>query len=56
MSVKKKNELVHIVSPLLNDINNYLSSFEDRPLSEEAILIGNLAELVTELITSSIKS
>jgi hypothetical protein len=56
ISTKEKEELVNIVSPLFHDINSYLSSFEGRTLSEEAILVGNLAELVTELITLSIRS
>jgi len=49
MSAKKKKELVDIVSPLFPEINAYLDSFGERPLSEEATLVGNLAELVSEL-------
>jgi hypothetical protein len=48
----KKTEirkLVDQVDPYMEDINSYLNSFKDEPLSEEATLLGNLAELVTEL-------
>jgi hypothetical protein len=46
--IQKKN-LVDTVYPFINKINEYLSSFKDRPLSDEAIMLGNLAELVSEL-------
>jgi hypothetical protein len=48
----KKTEikkLIEQVSPYMKDINTFLDSFIDQPLTEEATLIGNLAELVSEL-------
>lgn len=54
LSKKKKMQLIESVDPYMSEINNYLSSFEQQPLSEEATLIGNLAELVTELKINSI--
>jgi hypothetical protein len=48
-SEKQKNKLVKSVEPYLNEINEFLDSFKDEPLSHEAILMGNLAELVSEL-------
>lgn len=47
---KKRRELIDVVNPLFKEIDEYLNSFEDRPLTNEAILVGNLAELVRELI------
>lgn len=38
-----------VVSPRLSQINSYLDSFENKPLTHEASLLGNLAEIVTEL-------
>jgi hypothetical protein len=49
LSNKEKRELTNIVSPLFPDINNFLDSFGEDPLSDEAIVIGNLAEFVCEL-------
>lgn len=49
LSKKKKQELLDVVGPLLPEINIYLDSFVDKPLSDEAILIGALAEFVCEL-------
>lgn len=49
MKPKKIKQLIESVDPYMNDINNYLNSFKQEPLSEEATLLGNLAELVTEL-------
>lgn len=46
---KEKQELIKLVAPLLNQIDEFLESFKDQPLPEEAILLGNLAELVSEL-------
>jgi len=53
LSAKKKKELIDIVSPLFPEINAFLDSFGDSPLSEEATLVGNLAELVAEWQASS---
>jgi hypothetical protein len=50
LSDKEKNELISAVTPLFEQISGYLDSFADRPLTEEAALIGNLAEFVQELI------
>lgn len=48
-SDEQKKKLIYRVSPYMDDINDFLNSFQDQPLSEEAILIQNLAELVSEL-------
>ena len=48
-SEKQKKKLVKTVWPYLVQINDFLDSFGDEPLSHEAILFGNLAELVSEL-------
>ena len=48
-SERQKKKLIKSVDPFMNEINKFLDSFEDQPLSEEAILMGNLAELVSEL-------
>jgi hypothetical protein len=48
----KKTEikkLIKQVSPYMKDINTFLDSFKYQPLTEEATLIENLAELVSEL-------
>jgi len=42
-------KIIESVEPYMNDINMYLDSFKEKPLNEEAMLLGNLAELVTEL-------
>jgi len=46
---KEKKRLVKTVAPYMPEINKFLDSFEDGVLSDEAILFGNLAELVSEL-------
>ena len=48
-SKAQKRKLISTVEPYFNKINSFLDSFEDRPLTYEATLIGNLAELVSEL-------
>lgn len=48
-SEKQKKNLVKRVYPFMSEINRFLDSFGDEPLSHEAILLGNLAELVSEL-------
>ncbi|ATP55248.1 hypothetical protein CPT03_01605 [Pedobacter ginsengisoli] len=48
-SKNKKEELMNTVNPLLPKINTFLDSFGDDPLSDEAILLGDLAQLVCEL-------
>jgi hypothetical protein len=42
-------KVIDVVNPKMNIINNYLDSFKEEALPSEAILIGNLAELVTEI-------
>jgi hypothetical protein len=49
MEVGQKKKLVNAVDPFMHEINQYLSSFRDQPLDEVAILIQDLAELVSEL-------
>ncbi|WP_295793191.1 hypothetical protein [Mucilaginibacter sp.] len=46
---KEKKRLVKRVAPYMPEINKFLDSFEDGVLSDEALLFGNLAELVSEL-------
>ena len=48
-SEKQKKKLVKTVWPYMVGINEFLDSFGDEPLSHEAILLGNLAELISEL-------
>jgi hypothetical protein len=48
-SEKQRLELCQRVVPLLPRIDAFLDSFGSRPLSNEAILIGHLAEAVLEL-------
>ena len=43
-------KIIGIVSPKMGLINSYLDSFGSKPLSHEATLTGNLAELVSELM------
>jgi hypothetical protein len=50
---QQKKQLIKKVEPLFNEINCFLESFNDRPLSYEAILLGNLAELVSELLVQN---
>jgi hypothetical protein len=52
MNEKEKVMLISAVKPLFEDINIFLKSFDGEPLSEEAIAIGELAELVSELLVS----
>lgn len=47
-SSKTLTRLVQAVSPNFNEVNQYLDSFENRPLPEHAILLGTLAECATE--------
>ena len=44
-----RKELIAVVGPLLTDINKFLDSFGDDPLSDEAIVMGSLAEFTCEL-------
>jgi hypothetical protein len=47
-SSKTLTRLVQVVTPNFDKINQYLDSFEKRPLSEHAILLGSLAECAVE--------
>ncbi|MFT3935097.1 MAG: hypothetical protein QM726_15830 [Chitinophagaceae bacterium] len=42
-------KLFNIIEPKLDIIDAYLDSFEDKPMTHEAMLIGNLGELGAEL-------
>ncbi|HEY8784220.1 MAG TPA: hypothetical protein VIM16_21510 [Mucilaginibacter sp.] len=48
-SEKQKKKLIKTVYPYMIEINEFLDSLGDEPLGHEAILLGNLAELVSEL-------
>jgi len=48
-SKAKLKKIIETVSPKMDFINNYLDSFKSEPLNYEATLIGNLAELISEL-------
>ena len=52
-SERQKQKLINTVDPLMREINTFLNSFNDQPLNDEAMLIGNLAELVSELKLNS---
>lgn len=45
----EREALIAVVDPLMGDINDFLESFKDLPLSDEAMRLGNFAELVSEL-------
>jgi hypothetical protein len=49
MKKSEKIKLINSVQPFFDEINSYLDSFKDIPLNEEAMLLGELAELVSEL-------
>jgi len=46
----KLKRLIDLVYPKMDEINKYLDSFKTEPMPDEAILVGSLAELVSELI------
>lgn len=48
-SEKQKRKLIKTVWPYMAEINEFLDSFGDEPLSYGACLLGNLAEFVSEL-------
>ena len=50
MKKNKKTQLIETIAPYMSEINKFLDSFKEEPLSEEATRVGNLAELVTELM------
>jgi len=45
-----KKRLVNLVAPHMSQINNYLSSFGNAALSDDAIFLGRLAETASEII------
>lgn len=45
-------EIIAKVEPLINEINDYLNSFKQNPLTEIAQKIGNLTELYEEIKTA----
>lgn len=49
MSNDQKKTLIHIVDPLMSEIEAYLDSFVNKVFTHEASLISDLAELVAEL-------
>jgi len=49
ISETQKKKLIKAVWPFMAEINDFLNSFGDEPLNYEACLLGNLAELVSEL-------
>ncbi len=46
---KQKAKLLMTVNPSMSGIDEFLDSFVDGPLNYEAILLGNLAKLISEL-------
>ena len=56
MTTKEAKYLIDIVGDRIQDINDYLDSFADRPLTENAQQLGALAELVSELKNASQQS
>jgi hypothetical protein len=50
---KQKKKLIKLVYPFMIEINEFLDSFGDEALSNEAVLLGNLAELVSELMADN---
>ena len=53
MTTKEAKYLIDLVGDRIQDINDYLASFADRPLTENAQQLGALAELVSELKNAS---
>jgi len=49
LTERQRSNLVNKISPSLMEIDTYLASFQHRTLPYEAMLLGNLAELVSEL-------
>jgi hypothetical protein len=52
LTLSDKKQIILLVAPLINCINDYLHSFKQKPLSEIAQKISNLAELYDEIKTS----
>jgi hypothetical protein len=48
-SERQKKILVNKVKPYMTEINSFLDSFGDEAQSHEAMLLGNLAELISEI-------
>jgi len=51
MTKKERAELIEAIERKFNDINSFLDTFKDKPLTDGAIKLQCLAELVTELNT-----
>jgi hypothetical protein len=49
MPPAKRRQLLRGVSPFLREINLYLDSFGDQPLSETAMRLGSIAEAAAEI-------
>lgn len=49
LSNKRKKQLIESVNPFMKEINAYLASFGENLPTEEATMVGDLAQLVTEL-------
>jgi hypothetical protein len=49
LSAADKRRILKLVRPLFGQINLYLDSFGEMPLSDTAVLIGDLAQLAAEL-------
>jgi hypothetical protein len=52
-TTKEVKNLIDTVGNRIPEINNYLNSFTDQPLTENAQRLGVLAELVSELQNNS---
>jgi hypothetical protein len=52
LTEEEVNNFINIMAPLINLVDTYLDSFGDEPLSDAAILIGNLGELYAEIVNN----
>ena len=50
MSLLTKKRVVNLVMPYMSKINTYLSSFGNSALPDDAIILGRLAETVSEIL------
>jgi hypothetical protein len=55
LTSKQRKNFLEVMKPKLEDINYFLDSFKETPLSDGAIGLQNLAELFTELSTDTEK-
>ena len=49
MKKSQKERIINSVTPFMDEMNEYLNTFNDKPFNEAALFIQNLAELVSEL-------